>query len=122
MKAGSFLLVTRVLTSMSNPFSSKPLDFALFRRGLLAGNVKRTHRFPCAKRVTWTRHYAMIRHRKALILLTLRRMTAKGPIRSISCVKKPANELTQRAFGLVAGARNSHHHRLPPFVVTIRSK
>ena len=59
--------------------------------------------FPCAKRVTWTRHYAMIRHRKALILLTLRRMTAKGPIRSNSRTKKPANELMQRAFGLVAG-------------------
>jgi hypothetical protein len=30
---------------------------------------------PCAKRVTWTRQYAMIRGWKALILLALRRMT-----------------------------------------------
>jgi hypothetical protein len=50
-----------------------------------------------------TRHYVMIRCRKALILLTFRRGMRKSQIRGNSRTKKPANVLMSRAFKLVAG-------------------
>ena len=62
-----------------------------------------TLRIPCAKRVTWTRLYAMIRRSKALILLASLRPALEGPFKRNLRIRKPANVLTLRAFGLVAG-------------------
>jgi hypothetical protein len=45
---------------------------------------------PCAERVTWTRQYAMIRDRKALISLALGEMTPSGANCANWRRKKPA--------------------------------
>jgi hypothetical protein len=44
-----------------------------------------------------------------------------GPIEDAKMQKGTRNEASP-FLKLVAGTRNRHHHRLPPFVVTIRSK
>src|SRR5271154_5730515 len=76
------------------------------RTVLIREHLANKHRFPCAEHVTWTRHYTMIRGRKALILIALRGPTDFGAICAIWRTKKPANVLTSRAFRLVAGERN----------------
>ena len=84
--------------------ASLTLNFSiLLPRPLSPERYTNLFRLPCAKCVTWTRYYAMTRHRKALILLALRRMMAEKPKSGYYRAKKPANALASRAFGLVAG-------------------
>src|SRR5207253_516256 len=60
-------------------------------------------RVSCAKHVTWTSRYWMIRGRKVLISLGLLRTAPRLGNSVIWRMKKPANALALRAFYLVAG-------------------
>src|ERR1022692_2461049 len=70
---------------------------------MISERLANRHRYPCAKRVTWTRRHPMTRDRKALILIALWRTVDGGPNRSKSVNEKARNTLTPRAFKLVAG-------------------
>ena len=74
-----------------------PICYQLHR---ISERLANSPRYPCAKRVTWTRRYKMIRGRKALILIALGGMTHGGAIGSFCASKNP---LTHWRRGLIFG-------------------